>query len=35
VKFNDFEIITRGRSVPTSVLSRDDLKRLAVGLLQN
>jgi DNA polymerase IV len=35
MKFNDFEIITRSRSVPTPVSSRDDLKRLAVGLLQN
>jgi DNA polymerase-4 len=35
VKFNDFEIITRSRSVPTAVLSRDDLERLSVALLQN
>ena len=35
VKFNDFEIITRSRSVPVSVSSRSDLERLAIGLLQN
>jgi DNA polymerase-4 len=35
VKFSDFEIITRSRSVPTAVASRDDLRRLAVGLLEN
>jgi DNA polymerase-4 len=35
VKFNDFEIITRSRSVPIAVSSRNDLERLAVGLLQN
>lgn len=34
VKFSDFEIITRSRSIATSVPSRDDLNRLAVGLLQ-
>ncbi len=34
VKFNDFEIITRSRSVPVSVQSRDDLERLSVALLQ-
>ena len=34
VKFNDFEIITRSRSAPAAVSSRDDLKRLAVSLLQ-
>jgi DNA polymerase IV len=34
VKFNDFEIITRSRSVPATVSSRDDLERLAVSLLQ-
>ncbi len=35
VKFNDFEIITRSRSVHTMVSSRDDLGRLSVALLQN
>jgi DNA polymerase-4 len=35
VKFNDFEIITRSRSVPVAVSSRDDLERIAVGLLEN
>jgi hypothetical protein len=34
VKFNDFEIITRSRSVPVAVSSRDDLERLSVALLQ-
>ncbi|WP_247986661.1 DNA polymerase IV [Bradyrhizobium sp. 186] len=34
VKFFDFEIITRSRSVLTPVPSRDDLESLAVGLLQ-
>ena len=35
VKFNDFEIITRSRSVPVPVASREDLESLAVALLQN
>ena len=35
VKFNDFEIITRSRSVPVAVSSRNDLERLSVALLQN
>ena len=35
MKFNDFEIITRSRSVPVAVSSRSDLERLAVALLQN
>jgi DNA polymerase-4 len=35
VKFSDFEIITRSRSVPVAVSSRSDLERLAVALLQN
>jgi DNA polymerase IV len=35
VKFNDFEIITRSRSVPVAVSSRDDLERLSIALLQN
>jgi len=35
MKFNDFEIITRSRSVPVAVSSRSDLARLSVALLQN
>jgi DNA polymerase-4 len=35
MKFNDFEIITRSRSVPIAVSSRDDLERLSIVLLQN
>jgi DNA polymerase-4 len=35
VKFNDFEIITRSRSMPVAVSSRGDLERLAVALLEN
>jgi DNA polymerase-4 len=35
VKFNDFEIITRSKSVPIAVSSRSDLERLSVGLLQS
>jgi DNA polymerase IV len=35
VKFFDFEIITRSRSVLTIVSSREDLRRLAIGLLEN
>ena len=35
VKFNDFEIITRSRSVPVAVSSREDLERLSIALLQN
>ncbi|MET4418296.1 nucleotidyltransferase/DNA polymerase involved in DNA repair [Bradyrhizobium sp. RT3a] len=34
VKFFDFEIITRSRSVPNFVSSRDDLENLAIALLQ-
>jgi DNA polymerase IV len=34
VKFFDFEIITRSRSVAAAVTSRSHLERLAVGLLQ-
>ena len=34
VKFNDFEIITRSRSMPVAVSSRDDLERLALALLR-
>jgi DNA polymerase IV len=33
VKFADFEIVTRGRSISSPVASRDDLARLAIGLL--
>ncbi|WP_420888218.1 DNA polymerase IV [Bradyrhizobium brasilense] len=35
VKFNDFEIITRSRSVPAAVSSRAELERLSIALLQN
>ena len=35
IKFNDFEIVTRSRSVPIAVSSRSDLKLLSVALLQN
>jgi DNA polymerase-4 len=35
VKFNDFEIITRSRSVPVAVSSRDELGRLAFGLIES
>jgi len=35
LKFNDFEMITRSRSVPVAVLSRAELERLLVALLQN
>ena len=35
VKFNDFEIITRSRSMPIAVSSRSELERLSVALLQN
>jgi DNA polymerase IV len=35
VKFNDFEIVTRSRSVPAAVSSRGDLERLSVALLQS
>jgi DNA polymerase-4 len=34
VKFADFEIITRARSVSVPVSSRGELARLAIGLLQ-
>jgi DNA polymerase-4 len=34
MKFFDFEIITRSRSVAIPVSNRDDLERVAVGLLQ-
>lgn len=35
VKFSDFEIITRSRSVASAITSRQDLGRLAVGLLES
>jgi DNA polymerase IV len=35
VKFNDFEIITRSRSVPVAVSSCKDLEHLSVALLRN
>jgi DNA polymerase IV len=34
VKFNDFETITRSRSVPVAVSSRGELERLSVVLLR-
>jgi DNA polymerase-4 len=35
VKFADFEIITRSRSVPSAITTRDDLARLSIGLLED
>jgi DNA polymerase-4 len=35
VKFSDFEIITRSRSVSSAVANRDDLARLSIGLLDS
>ena len=35
IKFNDFEIITRSRSVPVMVSSRSDLESLSIALLKN
>ena len=35
VKFADFEMITRSRSVPSPIANRDDLARLSIGLLEN
>jgi DNA polymerase-4 len=35
VKFNDFEIITRSKSVLITVSNRSELERLSVGLLKN
>jgi DNA polymerase-4 len=35
IKFADFEIITRSRSVSSAVANRDDLARLAIGLLED
>jgi DNA polymerase-4 len=35
VKFSDFEIITRSRSVPVAISNCDDLERISIGILQN
>ena len=35
VKFADFEIITRSRSVSTAIANREDLAQLAIGLLED
>ena len=35
VKFADFEIITRSRSVSSAVASRHDLAEMAIGLLED
>jgi DNA polymerase-4 len=35
LKFNDFEIIARSRSVPCAISSRSEIERLAIGLLRN
>jgi len=35
IKFADFEIITRSRSVSSAVADRGDLARLAIALLEN
>lgn len=35
VKFNDFEIITRSKSVSAVISSRGDLEALSISLLQN
>ena len=35
MKFNDFEVITRSKSVPVAVPRRSDLERLSIALLQN
>jgi DNA polymerase IV len=35
IKFADFEIISRGRSVSSAVANRGDFARLAIGLLEN
>ena len=35
VKFSDFEIITRSRSVTSAVANREDLARLSIGLLDS
>src|ERR1700759_3654941 len=35
VKFADFEIITRSRSVASAIATRDELARLSIGLLED
>jgi DNA polymerase-4 len=35
VKFSDFEMITRSRSVPVAVSSRSELDSLSIALLEN
>jgi nucleotidyltransferase/DNA polymerase involved in DNA repair len=35
VKFADFEMITRNRSASSAVADREDLARMAIGLLEN
>lgn len=35
VKFNDFEVITRSKSVPAAISSRSDLECLSIALLRN
>jgi DNA polymerase IV len=35
MKFNDFEVITRSRSVPLVLSNRDDLEGLSMALLRN
>jgi len=35
VKFADFEIITRSRSVPAAVSSRSEFERISMALLEN
>ncbi len=35
MKFNNFEIVTRSRSVPVAVSSRSELQSLSVAMLQN
>jgi len=35
VKFHDFEMITRRRSVPAAVSNRSDLEWLAISLLNS
>lgn len=34
-KFNDFEIITRSKSVPVAISSRSELEKLSIALLQS
>jgi DNA polymerase-4 len=35
VKFNDFEIVTRSRSLPAAISSQAELERVAINLLKN